>query len=194
MRRRFFTLITTGIAAMALAIGIMSAAAHASAGGAARPVRPGSAEVGGLVITGSSSAGFRIHNSNARGKCIGIPPSTWAGDYYCTTNPDQTWHWGAANSAGFRQLINGQGKCLGVNGGSTVEGALLRAWRCNGHADQFWSTETVPNHHVDWILNYQSSYVNPDIFVIAVLNGSTANGAAVIQWPANEHADQMWSF
>lgn len=194
MQRKSLTLITTGIAAMALAGGIMTAAARASAGGAARPVRPGSAEVGGLVMTASSSGGFRIHNSNARGKCIGIAPSTWAGDYYCTTNPDQTWHWGAANKAGFRELINGQGKCLGVNGGSTTPGALLRAWPCNGHGDQFWHSEFTSTSPA-YILNYQSTeHGNGDIVVIGVKYGSTANGAALIQWPAEVgHTDQMWS-
>src|SRR5690242_18139176 len=76
----------------------------------------------GLFMAASPAAAastFRIQSTDF-GKCVGIETThNFAGDWTCTHNPDQTWHWGAEIAgSGFRQLINGNNKCLATSGGN----------------------------------------------------------------------------
>jgi hypothetical protein len=137
----------------------------------------------------SSIITFQVYD-NSTAKCIGIDfYSGLAGSWDCTTNPDQTWHWGLANSAGYTQLVNGNGACLGVDGGATNYGANIKAWPCDGSASQYWQTRNSPLSASGYyyLLNYNSHYV------IGVGGGSTANGASLVQWPAVNHPDQYWT-
>jgi hypothetical protein len=136
-----------------------------------------------------ASVTFQIMD-NLTQKCIGIVGSGLAGSWNCTTNPDQTWHWGAANSAGFTQLVNGNGDCLGVDQESRNYGANLYALSCNGsNASQYWTPLTSPDSSSGYyyLENYNSGYV------IGVGGGLTTNGASLVQWPKLTHPDQYWT-
>ncbi|MHC3469500.1 RICIN domain-containing protein [Streptomyces sp. 7R007] len=130
-----------------------------------------------------SPTGANLHNYNS-GRCIGISGG-YAGDWTCTGNPDQLWHVGSANSAGWHQVINGNGECLAVSGGSTSQGALVRTWACNGGADQYWASSQYSGD-LYYLVNYKSG------LIVGVQGGSTANGARLVLWEAQAHADQLW--
>jgi hypothetical protein len=119
---RFARIVLSGVAA----IGCTLASATTAFATVAQPPPPpqlhSDAALTGIPHPGSqlqpaANGTFQIHNAGASGKCIGISYYI-AGDWNCTTNPDQTWHWGDANAYGWYQLVNGNGQCLAVAGGS----------------------------------------------------------------------------
>jgi hypothetical protein len=122
-------------------------------------------------------------NYNSR-LCLGITGgqhNAAAVQWNCLTgHPDQQWHTGAANSAGYYQIVNGDGQCLGVAGGSTAQGAQVVGWNCLGpsHPDQYWLYDgniTCATFYSP-IFNYKSGRV------VGVAGNSTAVGAAVVQF------------
>jgi hypothetical protein len=135
------------------------------------------------VNAAQASTWDQIYNWNSN-KCVGID-SGLAGIWNCTNNPDQTWHWGDdyLGVYAYRQLVNGNGKCLGVQGGSTAAGARVVAWTCNGNPDQYW----LYNSFYNTVTNNNSG------MILGVSGGSTANSAAVVQWYNNGHPDQSWN-
>jgi hypothetical protein len=168
-----------------------------AAGPGAVVAHPGLARpAGGLAPIPPPGSFFRIHNFEF-GKCIGIsgaPPDGQAGDWNCTTNPDQTWSWGdpfPGTFGAYRQLVNGRGQCLGVAGGSDQQGAMIVGWTCLGtdHFDQYW--ESVPN-----LPEGQPSLINFDNggtgVLIGVQGASSANGANLVLWTDTGHPDQQW--
>lgn len=129
---------------------------------------------------------FQIHNFNADGKCIGIANGL-AGDWWCTNNPDQTWHWGAANAAGWQHLVNGDNQCLAVNGVSTADGARILGYLCVDSLDQYWMPAPFPASGQLYIVNHNSRKI------VGVDGGSTDNGAALVQWPPQAPPAQLWN-
>jgi hypothetical protein len=142
------------------------------------------------TVSGAQSASPTFHLINSNGNyhlCLGIsggnddsPAVQWS----CNNNPDQIWHWGAANSAGYRELVNNDNQCLGVAGESKEWGARVYGWTCNGHPDQYW--QPVPNNGYDGLNDYHSQ------LVLGVAGNSTAVGAAIVQWPFNDLGNQWW--
>jgi len=193
MNRAAMRLVAVGLAVASIALWMavtpapaaIASARPALARTAAMPAPIG--HIGRLVTPAiPTSGGFRIYNWLAMGKCIGIA-NTWAGSWNCTTNPDQTWHWGKRNPnyASYAQLINGNGQCLGVDGASKSMGARIRAWTCNGNPDQWWTVVFAPADS-NYIVNFNSN------LVIGIWHASTANGAELVQWTENENGDQFW--
>jgi hypothetical protein len=125
-------------------------------------------------------------------KCLGIDASHKAGIWNCTWRNDQAWHLGSQiNGSGYYQFINDHGKCLGVAGGSTAEGARVVDFRCEGptHPDQYWTFyQTSPGDPIYWVFNYNSNYV------LGVEGGRHDNGAPVVQWrwQQNPVNNQVW--
>jgi hypothetical protein len=147
----------------------------------------------GATPRAAAASTFRLASFINQGKCIGIA-GTDAGDYTCTNNPDQTWHWGAPNAAYDYQLINGNGKCLGVAGGVITKGARIGAFNCQGpsHADQYWSfiqSEAVGTYY---LFNYKGLTGGGDAWVAGVSGASSGNGAPIILWSQELHYDQYW--
>jgi hypothetical protein len=140
--------------------------------------------LGSAVLVGLAAAPaqagttFTIYNLNAS-KCVGIAASGEAGDWNCTGNADQTWHWGAgAPGSGYSQLVNGNGQCLATNGN---KGNSVYATVCNPrNGYEFWAWSTA-----DYIVSSSGE-------ILAVSGGSTANGAPLIMWDATGSADQFW--
>jgi serine/threonine-protein kinase len=143
---------------------------------------------GGYQYWYHASVPFQILDNLAQ-KCVGIFGGL-AGSYTCTTNPDQTWHWGQAlaNSGGFAQLVNGNGACLGVVNKSTSYGADINATACGSDPSQYWQPLTSPDSSTGYyyLENYNSG------LVLGIGGGSTANGASLVQWTKLTHPDQYW--
>ena len=143
----------------------------------------------GLKLQAAASGTFNIYNYNAFGKCIGIAHGT-AGDFYCTTNPDQTWHWGAANSTGWKELVNGNGQCLAVAGGSTSAGASIIGYSCIKTADQYWALGSGFTQ----LFNYKGTFdTNGTGWVVGVAGGSTSNGQRLVLWWEDGTDNQLWA-
>jgi hypothetical protein len=142
----------------------------------------------------AAAATFRLENLNAAAsnRCLGIA-GTDAGIYTCTNNPDQTWHWGAVNGGQYNQLINGNGKCLGVGGGSQARGARIGAFNCQGtgHPDQYWTFIQSEATNCYYLFNY-GGLEGGVAWVAGVGGSSTANGAPVVLWDQELHEDQYW--
>jgi hypothetical protein len=150
----------------------------------------------GLAATGASAAttapaaaaavaSFHIVNFNS-GLCLGIsggdddaPAVQWP----CEGAANQEWHWGSENGLFFayRQLVNGDGQCLGVAAGSKAPGARVYGWNCNGAFNQYWFASGGQ------VTNLGSS------LVLGVAGNSPAPGAAVVQWPFTGALNQVWT-
>ena len=140
----------------------------------------------------AAASGTTIVNFNS-GDCLGItggaddaPAVQWT----CNGAPDQTWKAGDEyGDTGYFQLVNGDGQCLGVLGGSTGEGASVYGWTCLGpsHPDQYWTWATSSVNDYRYLVNLNSG------LVLGVLGNSTAQGAPVVQW-ANQGTEnnQLW--
>jgi hypothetical protein len=172
------------ILALASALGVAVLVAAAA--------MPASAATTSLPSPGSTDA-FQVYNYNS-GLCLGItggedkaPAVQWT----ClgTSHPDQYWHWGTTvggyvvdpdgNVLPAYQLINGDGECLGIEGGETTEGADAVGWTClgTGHPDQYWALDTyISCSGYNPLIDLNSGYV------LGVLGNSTKVGASVVQW------------
>jgi len=140
------------------------------------------------AVPAEAATTFRIHNVNASGKCIGIDASFNGGEWYCTNNADQTFHWaGASAASGFSLLENNNGWCLGTwRSDATFEGDRIIAKACDSQNDisQGWKLVRAPTGY------YIEDF---DGLVIGVASGSTANGAALVAWVPITHSDQYWA-
>ncbi|KUL27024.1 ThuA domain-containing protein [Actinoplanes awajinensis] len=71
-------------------------------------------------------------------------------------------------------------KCLDVNGGSSLDGAKIQLWTCNGSGAQNWSVSG-------------QVWRNPSSNkCLDVAGGATANGTKVQLWTCNGSAAQNW--
>jgi hypothetical protein len=83
------------------------------------------------------------------------------------------------------------GQCLGVPGGSTVNGEGLIQWPCGTWRDHYWRAEygfTTSAGNWYHIINYNSGQC------LAVPGASTIAGTQVIQWPCGTWHDHYWRF
>lgn len=129
-----------------------------------------------------NSYSFNVQNKNAPGKCVGTDAySGLAGLWPCSTHPDQVWHWEVSNPQGYAELVDGYGRCLSIQSGSSGQGAQVQASPCTGSADQYWARTSGL-----YLQNYQSH------LVMGVLGASIANGAPIVQWGMNSSNDQQW--
>jgi hypothetical protein len=124
-------------------------------------------------------------------KCLGItggeddaPAVQWT----CNAAANQGWKTGSCNSAGWCQIVNGDGECLGIAGGSASEGAQVVGWTClgTGHPDQYWGGIPI---NANWDFAFENYHSR---MVLGVAGGSTAQGAAVVQWPFTNAPNQWW--
>lgn len=127
---------------------------------------------------------FNLRNRNAPGKCLGTDTySGLAQIWPCTTNPDQTVHWAASTAQGYAELADGNGNCLGIQSGSTAQGANIQTSPCTGRPDQYWAQTGTGGLYLQ---NYGSG------LVMGVLGASTATDTPIVQWGMNTSNDQQW--
>jgi Ricin-type beta-trefoil lectin domain len=136
-------------------------------------------------------APFEIVNYKSH-RCLGIaggadnaPAVLWN----CKGSADQIWHWDTSIVYGgvFARLVNNDGECLGVAGGSQSAGADIYGWSCGNVYNQFWTTLGLTGQS-----GYYYLYNWGSDLVIGVAAGSTANGAHLVQWNRLPHSDQYW--
>jgi hypothetical protein len=123
-----------------------------------------------------------VYNFNSL-LCLGIKGGngTSAVQWNCINHGDQLWRTGKQIRDGYYQIINNDNRCLGVQGGSTREGAAVVGRKCLGtsHPDQYWQIESGSCYGISgyfMLKNYKSHYV------VGVLGNSGRVGAAVVQW------------
>ena len=185
------------IAAAALSVaGTMlglAAAAPANADPApAAPATPATAQTQAApALSGSTPTFFVNFNTN---DCLGIlggaddaPAVQWT----CDGSSNQSWTAGSQYpDSSYFQIVNGDGQCLGVLGGSADEGASVYGWTCLGpsHPDQYWTLVNSGTSGYFNVVNLNSG------LVLGVLGNSTAPGASVVQW-ANQNTpnNQLWT-
>jgi len=181
--RRLRLLAIASILGLSSALGLAAAPA-----GAAATARHASTPIPTFArnaprIAPDTTLGFLVNYNS--GLCLGISgghDNAPAVQWNCLTgHPDQQWHTGGTNSAGYYQIVNGDGECLGVSGGSTAAGARVVGWSClgTGHPDQYWLYQgliTCATYYSP-IFNYKSG------LVLGVSGNSGAVGAAVVIWP-----------
>lgn len=130
-------------------------------------------------------------------RCIGVDQaSTAAGalikQFKCDRSKNQTW---IANprqpGSGFYEFQNSKDRrmCMGVDGGSTASGAKLMLFACDGSRNQTWFFREAGGDRVVTIRNGTSSDGNR---CIGVDNGSTANGAQLMQFTCDGKPNQSW--
>jgi hypothetical protein len=116
-------------------------------------VNPSPAEASSFTWSFENTAG-------AAGNCLssGGVHNGYAKVYTCNGSSNQHWHYADAHGA-YVEIINGDGQCLGVGGGSTSAGAHVILWNCNGGDSQHWAVENnFPSNVIDF-LNQHSQMV-----------------------------------
>jgi hypothetical protein len=105
----------------------------------------------------------------------------------CNGTKNQDWHWGARGHGG-NQIVNANGDCLGVAGGSTLSGARVVAWNCNGHPDQYWtySPYSEPPGGPTHFINTETR------FFLDVSGNPRSEGSPVIVRTQDSAASQWW--
>jgi hypothetical protein len=193
-------LATLPVIAASAFLGTSAGSAQASIAPASTPryvTVPGPASTTAVSATDP----FSLVNLGADGKCLGINSSGDAGDWTCTFANDQSWHTGLQwdGDSGFYQFKNTGGQCLGVSGASMAAGARVVGFTClTSHMDQYWALIPYSNA----CEGSDCAYVVEDLNsgdILGVAGGSTANGAAVVQWPwdgvtTDSAANQVWVY
>jgi hypothetical protein len=113
--------------------------------------------------------------------------------YPCNGSSNQTWHYGAEHGSGqgaYIQIINGDGQCIGVAGGSTSSGANIQMGNCSGNDIYYWEVCACdPSTALDfYFLNQHSQEV------IQIACGCSTKSAKLEQEPYDPYgsANQLW--
>jgi hypothetical protein len=113
----------------------------------------------------------------------------------CQTNNSKTlWlHSVSGKDNVYRIMFNHSGKCLGLVGGSAVEGTKAHQWNCNGYVTQEWELKSIGNNSYTVInqnsglaLTSQSSQVAGEMSVGEKVVQSAYTGASNQQWQLAE--------
>jgi hypothetical protein len=147
-------------------------------------------------LPASASAGNMTANqlwSNLTGRyVIAVPGASTADDVQLETwasqgHPDQFWRFDYTNF-GYQQIVNvNSGKCVGVRGGSTTQGAPIVQFTCNGRDDQLWARAGI-----DGSFSYETFINLNSGMCIGIAGNSTSQGAKLVQWPCDGNSDKQW--
>jgi hypothetical protein len=88
-------------------------------------------------------------------------------------------------------LINYDGKCLDMTGGSRANGIRVQQWTCNGRLRQYWAAITVNTPAGIQAVEFKNLNSGK---CLTIRNNSSAHGAAVVQQPCRGGANfwQDW--
>jgi ricin-type beta-trefoil lectin protein len=141
----------------------------------------------------SPSSQIRNYMGYPTGMCLGIskgaddsPAVLWP----CNGKANQDWHWGTEDPSnpGNWPLVNGAGQCLGVNQGSTGQGAAIMGWDCNGKPNQYWEPNGSNPEHAYINIENEGSTLD-----VGVEGGDNAQGQPLVQWPWQDADNQYWA-
>lgn len=188
--RRLRLLVIASVIGLGGALGLAAApASAATAQHASTPSATGSGQAARITAGTPIDAIVNYHS----GLCLGITggeDDAAAVQWTCNGHPDQQWSVGGTNSAGYYQLVNDDGECLGVAGGATAANSEVVGWSCLGtsHQDQYWYVDTSISCGGYYpIYNYKSGRV------LGVSANSTAVGAAVVIYGFQDTCNnQFW--
>lgn len=99
-------------------------------------------------------------------------------------SPTQNWSLVPTEQRWFKIVNQGNGLCIGVDSGSTADGAKVIQWRDNGHTSQEWRWRGEGRNRV--LVNRNSGKV------IGVAGASTEQGTNLIQWHEDGTPNQRW--
>jgi hypothetical protein len=143
----------------------------------------------------ASGSYYKIVNRNS-GKVLGIDGGSTADganvlQWTDTGSTDQLWQLvpddGQITVDSYRMVNVNSGKVLGINGGSTSNGANAVQWTSgNISYDQNWFIVTTADGYKKFV--DANSRKN-----LGILAGSTASGAQAVQWSDNSSNDQQWT-
>jgi ricin-type beta-trefoil lectin protein len=188
---------TVRIATASLAVGMLAAPAAAYAAGA-EPSAPASPIEPSAAATPINSAPFAYLQNYNSDKCIEVPGySTQAGiqldQWSCIDQTNELWR-PYLNTSGDYVFWNEANKqCIEVAGYSTANGAWEAQWPC-APASAAANFIYYPYLFIG-NMNGQSYYEWANIYTNKCLNvsqGSTANGAKIIQWACIPTAKDEW--
>lgn len=112
---------------------------------------------------------------NGYGKCLGVTASGYIGQWTCTNNNDQIWHWDE-----YSHLLNRNNACIGLEHGQVVQGEnLVTFGGCAG-----------------WTFDIGNTLVNTadDTLTIGIYGGHDNDGGGAVLWHVNTNPDQQWYF
>jgi len=109
--------------------------------------------------------------------------------FSCDNNNAQQWALGGEwGSTGFYQLINKNGQCLGVAGGSTAATASVVGWNCAPtHPDQYWGFYAIAGGPYYALRDLNSGYF------LTVYQGQVYNNAIIDQESYQGQPWQLWA-
>jgi len=133
------------------------------------------------------------HSANWSNRCFGpyggnMANGTRITQWSCNSSLDQQWTAiPLLPDSGYYLMRNrkNENKCLSVKNNWQSPGVELIIWDCLGVASQLWDARYIDD------LGYEIINKNSQL-AIAVSGGSSANGAAIIQWTPNKRLEQSW--
>ncbi|MEE9095765.1 RICIN domain-containing protein [Pseudarthrobacter phenanthrenivorans] len=107
-----------------------------------------------------------------------------------TTDTGQQWQlvvdFTTTADAAFKLVDHGSGKVLGINAGSTADGAAAVQWSDTGASDQAWKIGRLANGSLTFTDQNSSK-------VLSIQQASTSPGAAAVQSTGTGASSQQWS-
>jgi len=166
-RRLGLVLATAGL----LALSLTSAAAASPANAARVHQVPRIGLPGGTwSLENWRHPGLCLSSGGVRGGTVKV--------YTCTGSSNQHWHGGSSHGI-YQQLINGDGQCLGISGGSSSAGAHAVMGNCGSSDTYYWLMELPQIYNIPHFQNQHSQ------LVIQIACNCGTNGAVVDQEPYN---------
>lgn len=152
-----------------------------------------------------ASMGGRITNdvtSNGQQFCLGITGgSTQEGAqatvWNCNFHPDQEWtaevdtQNKVPGGVTPYKLVNANGWCLGLPGGSLNWGTVPVQWACNEHLDQDWELANF-NGFYYFLINYEGVRNGSGAECLGVSGGNVYTGATPVIWGCDQSQNQAW--
>jgi hypothetical protein len=195
--------------ALVLFVGLPLALAGpaAAADTAASSTAPATGDVTSNAITNNNILNYGTCQASGScnlkdDKCLGIiggKDDAEAVLWSCETAANQQWHWGksypGSGDPGARQLINGDGQCLGVLGGKVASGAEVVGWTClgSGHPDQYWFDQLSQCSAIE--CNYFENESNSNL-ILSTENFDLGNGTEITVYGYDPllgpNPEQMW--
>ncbi len=104
----------------------------------------------------------------------------------CNSHRNQEWvfHYDKASTTLGELHLNGERRCLDVNGSGTVSGTKVHIWNCNGGVAQKWQKRTDGS----WLNPNSNKCLDAD-----TPQSPTKTGARLQIWDCNGLAHQKWS-
>jgi glucosylceramidase len=157
---------------------------------------PARALVTYVVSSGDVPAPGQLINLRSN-MCMGVPGGSQSPSrlvqWSCNGSADQNWIRDPYNSivvGGMtytRWIDEISGQCLGVEGGSTSQGAYVVQWPCTSAGNELWARVDRGGGYTD-LVNFASG------LCMGVSSGSMSAGATIVQWACYGAGEERWYY